>query len=263
MNTFDNISGQYKEKSIIQNAAASNLLSLIKIGKSDSIIDIACGPGHITYRFSRITNGKVTGIDVSEGMISQARNIYPGIDFRQISAEDLDYKNEFDIAFCNSSLMWFANPEKAIKGISDALKIGGRLVLACTATYDWSPWFGRIISRVAAFDDIRTVFSHWKNPWFFLPAKEDYEAFFEKQGFKKEYIEIKNEITDYSIEEAYNIYISGAGNGFTGKKYYDIEISDDFVSSFNDHVKEEISKESKNGRLNVEFNRLYYVGINH
>jgi len=195
-------------------------------------------------------------------MINQARNIYSEIDFRQISAEDLDYKNEFDIAFCNSSLMWFVNPEKAIKGISNSLKIGGRLVLACPATYDWSPWFGRIISRVSAFDDIRTVFSHWKNPWFLLPTKNGYETFFEKQGFKKDYIDIRHEITDYSIEEAYNIYLYGAGNGFTGKKYYDIEISDDFVSSFNDRVKKEISKESKNGRLNVEFNRLYYIGIN-
>ncbi len=260
MNTFDNVSGQYKEKAIIQNTAASNLLSLIELRKSDSIIDIACGPGHITYRLSKITTGKVTGIDISEGMIRQARNLYPGIDFRQIAAEDIDYENEFDIAFCNSSLMWFANPGKAIKGIYYALKTGGMLALSCPATSDWSPWFGRIISKVTASAEIRHVFYHWKNPWFFLPAKEDYQSFFEKQGFKIEYMEIKNEITDYSIEEAYNIYLSGAGNGFTGKKYYDIEINDDFISSFNNRVKEEIRKDSKNGRLNVEFNRLYFIG---
>jgi ubiquinone/menaquinone biosynthesis C-methylase UbiE len=137
MNTFDNVSGQYKDKAVIQQTAASNLLSLIKIGKSDNIIDIACGPGHITYRLSKITGGKVTGIDISEGMIHQAKTLYPGIDFRQIAAEGLDYKNEFDIAFCNSSLMWFVNPEKAIKGIYNALKTGGRLALACPATSSW------------------------------------------------------------------------------------------------------------------------------
>jgi ubiquinone/menaquinone biosynthesis C-methylase UbiE len=260
MNTFDNVSGQYQEKAIIQQTAASNLLSLIKIRKSDSIIDIACGPGHITYRLSKITSGKVTGIDISEGMITQAKNLYPGLDFRQIAAEEMDYENEFDIAFCNSSLMWFANPEKALKGIFNALKKGGRLALACPATTDWSPWFGKIISRVIESDDIKHVFSHWKSPWFHLPAREDYRVFFEKQGFEEEYIEIRREITDYSIEEAYNIYFSGAGNGFTGKKYYDIEIDDDFVNSFNDQVKEEIRRESTNGRLNVEFNRLYYIG---
>jgi len=157
--------------------------------------------------------------------------------------------------------MWFVNPEKAIKGIAIALKTGGRLALACPATPHWSPWFGKIISRVTTYDDIKTVFSHWKNPWFFLPSKEDYRVFFEKQGIKTRHIEIRQEITNYSIEEAYNIYLSGAGNGFTGKKYYDIEIDDDFISSFNELVKEEIRKESTNGRLNVEFNRLYYIGI--
>ena len=40
MNTFDNVSGQYKDKAVIQQTAASNLLYLIKIGKSDNIIDI-------------------------------------------------------------------------------------------------------------------------------------------------------------------------------------------------------------------------------
>jgi len=48
--------------------------------------------------------------------------------------------------------------------------------------------------------------------------------------------------------------------GLQEKKYYDIEIDDDFISSFNGYVKEEIRKESINGRLNVEFNRLYYIG---
>jgi len=62
--------------------------------------------------------------------------------------------------------MWFANPEKAIKGIYNALKSGGRLALACPATSAWSPWFGRIISKVSAFGDIKSVFSHWKSHGF-------------------------------------------------------------------------------------------------
>jgi len=99
MNTFDNVSDKYREKAIIQNTAASNLISLLEIRKSDDILDVACGPGHITYRLSKITNGKVTGIDISQGMILQAKNLYPEIDFRQIAAEDINYKNEFDIAF--------------------------------------------------------------------------------------------------------------------------------------------------------------------
>jgi len=75
MNTFDNVSGHYKEKALIQKTAASNLLSLVDIRKSDNILDVACGPGHITYRLSKITNGKVIGIDISEGIKRQAKHL--------------------------------------------------------------------------------------------------------------------------------------------------------------------------------------------
>lgn len=84
MNTFDRISGKYREKSLVQQKAAVKLFDLLKIGGSDDIIDIACGPGHITNWLSKAkaTNGKVTGIDISEGMIKQAKALYPEIDFR-------------------------------------------------------------------------------------------------------------------------------------------------------------------------------------
>jgi len=45
----------------------------MELRKSDNILDVACGPGHITNKLSKITNGKVTGIDISEGMIKQAK----------------------------------------------------------------------------------------------------------------------------------------------------------------------------------------------
>jgi hypothetical protein len=67
-----------------------------------------------------------------------------------------------------------------------------------------------------------------------------YRLFFEKHGFVTIFICIDHEQTDYSIEEAFNIYLSGAANGYTGKKYYDIEIDDNYIAAFNDSIKEEI-----------------------
>ncbi len=49
MNTFDRISGKYREKSLVQQKAAVKLFDLLEIGGSDDIIDIACGPGHFTH----------------------------------------------------------------------------------------------------------------------------------------------------------------------------------------------------------------------
>lgn len=260
MNTFDKISKSYKEKSLVQQKAAEKLFSLLEIGGTDDIIDIACGPGHITNWLSHATKGKVTGIDISEGMIKQAKALYPDIEFRQIAVEDIDYNCEFDIAFCNSALQWFSDPDRAIAGIFNTLKKSGKLGLACPATSDWTPCFDRIISSVIEESEIKSTFSHWKNPWFHLPAESDYRFLFEKHGFVTLFINIDHEMTYYSADEAFDIFISGASNGYTGKKYYDIEIDDDYIATFNNCVKEEFKKQSKDGRIMVDFNRLYYIG---
>ncbi len=260
MNTFDNISQQYKEKSLVQQKAALKLIHLLKIDSKDDIIDVACGTGHITNMLSKISTGRIIGTDISEGMVKQAKALYPEIEFRKVAAEDLDYNNEYDIAFCNSALQWFSDPDKSIKAIFNSLKKSGRLGLACPATSNWSPWFDSLISRVVRHKEIKPIFSHWKNPWFHIPAKSDYRLFFEKHGFTTIFIEIEYEQADYAIEDAFNIYLSGAANGYTGRKYYDIEISEDYISAFNNYVKEEIKRQSKDGRTKVDFNRLYYIG---
>ncbi len=260
MNSFDKISEEYREKSLVQQKAAVKLFNLLKIRGSEDIIDIACGPGHITNWLCKATSGKVTGIDISEGMIRQAKALYPEIEFRQIAVEDLDCNDEFDIAFCNSALQWFIDPDRAIAAIFNSLKKPGKLSLACPATPDWSPWFGRIISKVNENKEIKPIFSHWRNPWFHLPTENDYRLFFEKHGFVTTFIGIDHEQTDYSVDDAFNIYLSGAANGYTGKKYYDIKVDDDYIAAFNNSVREEIRKQSKDGRIIVDFNRLYYIG---
>lgn len=260
MKTFDGISGKYREKALVQQKAALKLLDLLKIGSSANIIDIACGPGNITNMLRELTFGKVIGIDISEKMIKQARSLYPGIEFRVIAIEELDYNNEFDIAFCNSALQWFSDPDRAMTGIFNSLKPEGKIGLACPATNDWAPCFESIISKVSEDREIKPVFSHWKNPWFHLPGKNDYRLFFEKQGFVTLYITIDHERTEYLEDEAFGIYLSGAANGYTAKEYYDIEIDEGYVAAFNDRVREEIRRRSKNARIIVDFNRLYYIG---
>lgn len=260
MNTFDKISKKYEEKSLVQQNAASKLSDLLGIKTHDDIIDIACGPGSITKKLKSKTQGKVTGIDISQGMITQAKSLYPEIEFRQIAVEDMDYECEFDIAFCNSSFQWFSDPDRAMNAIFRSLRPKGKLGLACPATPDWSSMFAMIISQVSQKKEIKDIFSHWKNPWFFLPAEIDYKLFFEKHGFFTIFINIEHEKTIYSTDEAFNIYLSGAANGYTDKKYYDIKIDDYYVTAFNNGVKEEIKRQAIDGRIIVDFCRLYYIG---
>jgi len=107
MNDFDEISGKYREKSLVQQKAALKLFNILKIVDSDDIIDIACGPGHVTKWLGNATRGRVVGIDISEGMIKQAKSLYPDIEFRQI-------KKALFWGYEMQGGLYVAKPEKAL-----------------------------------------------------------------------------------------------------------------------------------------------------
>lgn len=261
METFDKISKDYKDRSLVQKSAATQLIELLKIQNGESVIDIACGPGNIAAEIKKMTTGRVLCIDVSFGMIQQAMKFHPELECRQTDVEALNIDSEFDIAFCNSALQWFKKPDKAIAAVHKCLKIGGRLGLSCPATSNWSPFFSGLISKVKEKPGIKQIFSHWKNPWFHLDEKTDYEAFFTKHGFKTRLLKIAYEENYYTVEDTFNVYLSGAANGFLGRQFYDIEINDEYIGKFNSFIKEEMEKDAKEGKVKVVFNRLYYIGV--
>jgi cyclopropane fatty-acyl-phospholipid synthase-like methyltransferase len=67
--SFDRVSDEYAEKSLTQKNAARKLTGLLGLRGSESVLDVGCGPGHITAMLAGMSTGKVLGTDVSEAMI--------------------------------------------------------------------------------------------------------------------------------------------------------------------------------------------------
>lgn len=59
------------------------------VGRLGPLCDIGCGPGHIAGYLHR-QGASVCGIDLSEGMLAQARRLHPEIEFTQGSMLCLD-----------------------------------------------------------------------------------------------------------------------------------------------------------------------------
>lgn len=260
MSTFDKVSAQYQEKALVQQAAAGKLLALLGIGKRDDVLDVACGPGHITQRLREMTTGRVAGTDISAGMIAQAKAKYPAIDFRQLPAEALDYDQAFDVVFCNSSMQWFTRAADAVKAMSDALRSGGRLGVSCPATENWSTCFKSLAAEAGAHPDVRATFARWKSPWFHLPDERAYQHLFESAGLQTVSCQIALEEYDYETDKAVEVFASGAGQGYTGKEFYEVAIDDDYVRRFNEYARKAMKQRAKDGKVLVDFRRLYYVG---
>jgi ubiquinone/menaquinone biosynthesis C-methylase UbiE len=261
METFDGVSGEYGSRSVVQRKAGRKLVDLLDLEGDESILDVGCGPGHITRSLADATSGRVVGTDISGGMISQARESYPGLEFRRVAAEDLDYDGEFDVVYCNSTLQWFTNAKGALEAMHRALKPGGKIGLACPSTPEFAPWFNDIVRVVGERPEVTPTFAHWKKPWFHLPDRDAYQVFFEEVGFGTRYIALEHEVSRHTVDEAFGIYSTGAAQGFIGQAYYDVQLTQEYLTAFSEAVREEMERRARDGIVEVDFNRLYYVGF--
>ncbi len=136
MTNFTEIAVKYENDSVVQKSASEILFDLLNIQPNDNVLDLGCGTGHISKLIKEKTEGKVVAVDPSKGMIEKAQEKFStqGISFRVCSAEQLDYRNEFDIIFCNSSLQWFVNPTEAIKRCYNSLRIKGKMAITIDIT---------------------------------------------------------------------------------------------------------------------------------
>lgn len=148
----------------------------------ERILDLGCGTGYLTNLISQ-AGARVTGIDSSAAMIERAQAVYPDLDFRVISATNMEFDSPFDAVFSNATLHWVLDKETAIDHIYHALRTGGRLVLEMGGK-------GNVEDIVVATRKALTRYSYYnqaaKHMWYF-PSLGEYTSLLEKRGFQIKY----------------------------------------------------------------------------
>lgn len=99
---------QYEKASAHQTSWGESMVALLPLRGDERILDIGCGDGRVTQQLAlRVPNGKVLGIDASEGMIAAAREHESGnLGFEVIEASKLAFREEFDLVFSHVALHW-------------------------------------------------------------------------------------------------------------------------------------------------------------
>lgn len=64
-----------------------------EIGKRRPVWDLGCGPGQ-TARYLKDLGIEISGLDLSERLLEQARKAHPDIDFRKGNILDLEFEND-------------------------------------------------------------------------------------------------------------------------------------------------------------------------
>jgi demethylmenaquinone methyltransferase/2-methoxy-6-polyprenyl-1,4-benzoquinol methylase len=138
---FNSIAGKYDFLNHFLSAGIDiywrkKAINLLEKSKPARILDIATGTGDFAIEALRVGPEKITGIDISEGMLAvgreklQKKNLTSKIELLSGDSENLQFPdNSFEAVTAAFGVRNFENLEKGLSEMNRVLKPGGRVVI--------------------------------------------------------------------------------------------------------------------------------------
>ncbi|MEV8212507.1 methyltransferase domain-containing protein [Leifsonia sp. NPDC077715] len=128
---FDGRAPTYDD-SAMHRALASAVATFVDLEGVEAVLDIATGTGLVLRALhDRGFTGPITGVDLSPGMLDEARRHLPDADLLAADATSLPLPDtSFDLVTCVTGLQLFPHPDAAISEWARVLRTGGRAVTA-------------------------------------------------------------------------------------------------------------------------------------
>ena len=139
---------------------------------SGSVLDVACGTGTL-LAMAKMKGLKCYGMDLSEGMLVQARGKVPGAEFRQASYYKIPYPEEsFDYVVATNALSGdHIDARKVLGEMLRVCKSGGRVYIAEWPKAEKETFAERLLVWFASLND---------------DAPKDYLEIFREMGYEPE-----------------------------------------------------------------------------
>ena len=109
---------------------APNLARLLAPAKGERVLDVACGEGYFTRRFSE-SGAEIVGADISPELIALAKKQSPDSEFFTAPMERMSFAGDgtFLKAFCVLALQNVEEPARGVKEVARVLKSAGQFVI--------------------------------------------------------------------------------------------------------------------------------------
>lgn len=200
-----------------------------------SLLDVACGTGSMTKEFFD-AGLEVAGIDLSEGMISYAKEKYPDIDFYVQDAKDINLNRKFDVAISLfDSLNYIidkSNLQLVFKKVYEHLNENGYFIFDVNTIYALSNNFFRQSNLEEG------VYPHyiWKPRWdpstrlctvdMIFECKDtdgkvvEFKEKHVQKGYKISELSRMLELAGFEVVDVFNAYLFTKPNRRSDRVYY-------------------------------------------
>ncbi|MFZ0699782.1 MAG: methyltransferase domain-containing protein [Thermoplasmata archaeon] len=187
----------------------SDLVARLAPQSGERILDMGTGPGEPAITIARHVgaSGHVTGIDLSENMVTIAQRVahargVNNVDFRTMDCSDLKFPDEtYDAIVSSFGFQIFTDPEKAAKEARRVLRPGGRIAVTVWSTGDKVPWIHAIVGPMlerAEPDETGYIPTPYETG-----GPGEMVAFLEGAGFQYALEERRQYFLKFDDEEAY------------------------------------------------------------
>lgn len=137
---FD-LRGDSYDTSLFHRELAKRLLELVELQPGQHVLDVATGTGLVAIPAAQLVGekGGVIGVDISEGMLQQARKVsaelgLTNLAFEQADADTMELgSGRFDVILCCSALIYLTDIPRALESWHTALKPDGQIAFTCFA----------------------------------------------------------------------------------------------------------------------------------
>lgn len=142
---YDEVSKVYDNVRVGDPEMVYQLLQGITLDHNSLVLDVGCGTGNNTLLVAEATSAKVTGLDISYGMLEKACGKSIKIPFVQAPADTLPFTSgAFDFVFMTEVLHHLPEPDRAINDIHRVTRNNGSI---CIVTQSHSQIDSRMTSR--------------------------------------------------------------------------------------------------------------------
>lgn len=114
-----------------------NITGFLKfnIPEGSSIIEIGCGIGNL---LNDLNPSRGVGIDISEGMISEARIRYPRFEYHVMDAENITLNEKFDFIIISDTIGYFDDVQKSFEQVRKLCTADTRIIVTYV-NFLWLP----------------------------------------------------------------------------------------------------------------------------